>query len=65
VTDTYAFGLDTFGDRNAGADGRPLPHAQTIRNVAEEGVSTHDQLMTNIELYGHKVIPRVRELLSS
>ena len=25
---------------------------------------THDQLMTNIELYGHQVIPRVRELLS-
>jgi alkanesulfonate monooxygenase SsuD/methylene tetrahydromethanopterin reductase-like flavin-dependent oxidoreductase (luciferase family) len=25
---------------------------------------THDQLMTNIELYGHEVIPRVRELLS-
>jgi alkanesulfonate monooxygenase SsuD/methylene tetrahydromethanopterin reductase-like flavin-dependent oxidoreductase (luciferase family) len=25
---------------------------------------THDQLMTNIQLYGHQVIPRVRELLS-
>jgi hypothetical protein len=25
---------------------------------------THDQLMTNIELYGHQVIPRVRDLLS-
>jgi alkanesulfonate monooxygenase SsuD/methylene tetrahydromethanopterin reductase-like flavin-dependent oxidoreductase (luciferase family) len=25
---------------------------------------THDQLMTNIELYGHEVIPRARELLS-
>ena len=25
---------------------------------------THDQLMTNIELYGSQVIPRVRELLS-
>ena len=25
---------------------------------------THDQLMTNIELYGRRVIPRVRELLS-
>jgi alkanesulfonate monooxygenase SsuD/methylene tetrahydromethanopterin reductase-like flavin-dependent oxidoreductase (luciferase family) len=24
---------------------------------------THDQLMTNIDLYGHEVIPRVRELL--
>ena len=35
---TYTFGLDTFGDRNADADGKPLSHAQTIRNVAEEGV---------------------------
>src|SRR6266581_3877238 len=25
---------------------------------------THQQLMTNIELYGHQVIPRVRDLLS-
>jgi alkanesulfonate monooxygenase SsuD/methylene tetrahydromethanopterin reductase-like flavin-dependent oxidoreductase (luciferase family) len=25
---------------------------------------THEQLLTNIELYGHQVIPRVRELLS-
>jgi len=25
---------------------------------------THEQLMTNIQLYGHQVIPRVRELLS-
>jgi hypothetical protein len=24
---------------------------------------THEQLITNIELYGHQVIPRVRELL--
>jgi hypothetical protein len=24
---------------------------------------THDQLMTNIELYGQLVIPRARELL--
>src|SRR5712664_4456816 len=35
---TYVFGLDTFGDRNSDADGKPLSHAQTIRNVAEEGV---------------------------
>src|SRR6266566_4916645 len=34
----YTFGLDTFGDRNSDADGRPLSHAQTIRNVVEEGV---------------------------
>ena len=35
---TYTFGLDTFGDRNGDADGKPLSHAQTIRNVVEEGV---------------------------
>src|SRR5258708_18000320 len=35
---TYTFGLDSFGDRNSDAGGKPLSHAQTIRNVAEEGV---------------------------
>src|SRR5271156_582040 len=35
---TYTFGLDTFGDRNSDADGTPLSHAQTIRNVVEQGV---------------------------
>ncbi|MCW2933213.1 MAG: luciferase [Actinomycetia bacterium] len=35
---TYTFGLDTFGDRNGDASGAPLSHAQTIRNVVEEGV---------------------------
>src|SRR4249920_3927142 len=35
---TYTFGLDTFGDRTNTADGQPLSHAQTIRNVVEEGV---------------------------
>jgi probable LLM family oxidoreductase len=35
---TYTFGLDTFGDRNGDAGGQPLSHAQTIRNVVEEGV---------------------------
>jgi len=34
---TYTFGLDTFGDRNSDADGKPASHAQTIRNVDEEG----------------------------
>ena len=33
MTLTYTFGLDTFGDRESGADGTPLSHAQTIRNV--------------------------------
>ena len=31
-------GLDTFGDRTNAASGQPLSHAQTIRNVVEEGV---------------------------
>ena len=35
---SYTFGLDTFGDRNGDAGGQPLSHAQTIRNVVEEGV---------------------------
>jgi probable LLM family oxidoreductase len=37
-TTTYTFGLDTFGDRNGDAGGTPQSHAQTIRNVVEEGV---------------------------
>src|SRR5260370_28149859 len=31
-------GLDTFGDRTNDADDRPISHAQTIRNLAEQGV---------------------------
>jgi probable LLM family oxidoreductase len=31
-------GLDTFGDVNVGADGRPLSHAAVLRNVIAEGV---------------------------
>jgi probable LLM family oxidoreductase len=31
-------GLDTFGDRNADSDGKPVSHAQTVRNVVEQGV---------------------------
>src|ERR1700716_1486533 len=33
-----AFGLDTFGDVTNDADDRPLSHAQTIRNLVEQGV---------------------------
>jgi probable LLM family oxidoreductase len=32
------FGLDTFGDVTRDVDGRPLSHAQTIRNLVEQGV---------------------------
>ena len=31
-------GLDTFGDLTHDVDDRPLSHAQTIRNVVEQGV---------------------------
>ncbi len=31
-------GLDTFGDHEHDAEDHPLSHAQTIRNVVEEGV---------------------------
>jgi probable LLM family oxidoreductase len=31
-------GLDTFGDVTYDAEGRPVSHAQTIRNIVEEGV---------------------------
>jgi probable LLM family oxidoreductase len=33
-----ALGLNSFGDRTNDRDGQPLSHAQTIRNVVEEGV---------------------------
>jgi probable LLM family oxidoreductase len=32
------FGLDTFGDVTHDAEDRPLSHAQTIRNLVEQGV---------------------------
>lgn len=31
-------GLDTFGDTTSDDEGRPLSHAQTIRNLVEQGV---------------------------
>jgi probable LLM family oxidoreductase len=34
----WVFGLDTFGDRTKDAEGRPLTHAQSIRDVVEQGV---------------------------
>lgn len=32
------FGIDTFGGITKGADGRPLHHAEVVRNIVEEGV---------------------------
>ena len=43
MKDAPEFGLDTFGDVTAGADGRSLSHAQVIRNVVDEAVLA-DQL---------------------
>ena len=31
-------GIDTFGDANRDAAGEPVPHAQVIRDVIEQGV---------------------------
>jgi probable LLM family oxidoreductase len=31
-------GLDTFGDRTDGEDGEPLTHAQTIRDLVDQGI---------------------------
>ena len=43
MSDKMEFGLDTFGDVTAGADGQLLPQAQVIRNVVDEAVLA-DQL---------------------
>ncbi len=36
------FGLDTFGDVTDDPTGHPLSHAQTIRNLVEEGVAAEE-----------------------
>jgi probable LLM family oxidoreductase len=36
MAQNFEFGLDTFGDVTTHADGKPLPHAEVIRNVIEE-----------------------------
>ena len=46
---TYTFGLDTFGDSNSDADGTPLSHAQTIRNVVAEGIFAEQ---SGVEFFG-------------
>ncbi len=35
---TLELGLDTFGDVTSGPDGTPVPHAQVVRDVIEQGV---------------------------
>src|SRR5215470_8969475 len=49
TTFPLVFGLDTFGDRNGDADGKPVSHAQTIRNVVAEGVRAEQ---VGIEFFG-------------
>ncbi len=36
MAETFEFGLDTFGDVTNGLDGKPLSHAQVIRNLVDE-----------------------------
>src|SRR3954449_8312001 len=43
------FGLDTFGDRGTGADGRQVTHAEAIRQVVTEG-QLADEL--GVEFFG-------------
>lgn len=38
MTHAFELGLDTFGDRTLGADGRLVSHAQALRDVVEQGV---------------------------
>ncbi|WP_166140410.1 LLM class flavin-dependent oxidoreductase [Nocardioides ochotonae] len=38
MTHPLQLGLDTFGDVTVGEDGQPLPHAQVVRDVVEQGV---------------------------
>ncbi len=35
---TVELGIDTFGDVTWDDDDRPVSHAQTVRNVVEQGV---------------------------
>jgi hypothetical protein len=53
-------------DPLTGHSSRILPERGLMRFDLKYGLPglTHDQLMTTVELYGHQVIPRVRELLS-
>ncbi|MCS5719937.1 LLM class flavin-dependent oxidoreductase [Herbiconiux sp. CPCC 205763] len=38
MTDQIELGLDTFGDVTADESGTPLPHAQVLRNLVDQGV---------------------------
>jgi len=49
VTHPIELGLDTFGDVTVGTDGAPLPQAEVLRHVLDEGVLA-DQL--GLEFFG-------------
>jgi len=49
LTTPLELGLDTFGDVTVGADGKPLPQAQVLRDIVEEAVLA-DQL--GIDFFG-------------
>ncbi len=53
MTSPVEFGLDTFGDVTLDAEGKPLPHAQVIRNVIEEAVLADDVGVDAIGLGEH------------
>ncbi|WP_026928206.1 LLM class flavin-dependent oxidoreductase [Granulicoccus phenolivorans] len=38
ATRTVELGLDTFGDRSSDAAGTPVPYAQVIRDITEQGI---------------------------
>jgi probable LLM family oxidoreductase len=42
MADTFALGLDTFGDVTLGADGTPQAHARVLRDVVDEAVLADD-----------------------
>jgi probable LLM family oxidoreductase len=53
VTGPFELGLDTFGDVTLDAGGRPLSHAQVIRNVVEEAVLADELGIDSIGLGEH------------
>jgi hypothetical protein len=66
-------GLDTFGDVPVDGSGAPVSQAAAIRQVVEEAVLA-DMIYTagpqpagarmrNVELFGEKVMPMVREIV--
>lgn len=53
MSQTIELGLDTFGDVTFDAQGRPLSHAQVLRNVVAEGVLADQVGLDSIGLGEH------------